>query len=140
MKSQSERIKQMRLERSWTQEELATATGLNLRTIQRIEKGGKASLQSRKAFAAVFDTPLEELADVAYTGKSFEYKTLEIDSNEGFLSGLKKSEPIDLAQLLNDEGQEGWALIQILRPDAHLGVWSGKGGHYVAVFQRELMS
>ncbi len=44
----------LRSERSWSQDELAMSSGLNLRTIQRIEKDGAASLQSKKALAAAF--------------------------------------------------------------------------------------
>jgi transcriptional regulator with XRE-family HTH domain len=41
-------IAALRKKKSWSQEELATASGLSLRTIQRIESDGAASLQSRK--------------------------------------------------------------------------------------------
>ncbi|MCC6540172.1 MAG: helix-turn-helix transcriptional regulator, partial [Bryobacterales bacterium] len=52
MKINPERVRDERKRRSWSQEELATAAGLNLRTIQRIETEGVASLQSLKALAA----------------------------------------------------------------------------------------
>jgi transcriptional regulator with XRE-family HTH domain len=51
----------LRKKRSCSQDELATACGLNLRTIQRIESDGVASLQSRKALAAAFDVEIDEL-------------------------------------------------------------------------------
>jgi transcriptional regulator with XRE-family HTH domain len=44
----------LRKQRSWSQDELAVAAGLNLRTVQRIERSGSASLQSKKARAAGF--------------------------------------------------------------------------------------
>jgi transcriptional regulator with XRE-family HTH domain len=44
-------VKQLRLEKSWSQELLADESGLNLRTIQRIESRGVASLQTRRAVA-----------------------------------------------------------------------------------------
>ncbi len=47
-------IKKLREERSWSQEHLASVTGLSLRTIQRIESEGSASLESRMAIAAAF--------------------------------------------------------------------------------------
>lgn len=37
----------------------------------------------------------------------YEFKTLEIESDEGFLSGLKKTKLPDLAGILNKEGQNG---------------------------------
>lgn len=61
MKVNAERIARLRKERSWSQDELATASGLNLRTIQRIEKDGAASLQSRKALAAALDVDTRDL-------------------------------------------------------------------------------
>ncbi len=46
-----DKIKALRLEKSWSQEELAERSGLSLRTIQRMEVEGSASLKSRKAIA-----------------------------------------------------------------------------------------
>jgi transcriptional regulator with XRE-family HTH domain len=48
-------IKKMRLERHWSQEHLAEMCGLSIRTIQRIENGENAGLESLKALAAVFE-------------------------------------------------------------------------------------
>lgn len=51
----SERIKARREQAGWTQEGLATASGLSLRTIQRIESNKRSpSLDSLQALAAVF--------------------------------------------------------------------------------------
>jgi len=36
----------------WTQEDLSAASGVSVRTIQRIEQGERGSLESWKAFAA----------------------------------------------------------------------------------------
>lgn len=51
-------IKEMRLERHWSQEQLAEMSGLSVRTIQRIENGENAGLESVKALAAVFETTI----------------------------------------------------------------------------------
>ena len=51
-------IKKMRLERHWSQEQLATMSGLSIRTIQRIENGENAGLESIKALSAVFETTI----------------------------------------------------------------------------------
>ena len=48
-------IKKLRLQRGWSQAELAEFSGLSVRTIQRIEKGETPGLESRKSLAAVFD-------------------------------------------------------------------------------------
>ena len=48
-------IKKMRLDRHWSQDQLAEMSGLSIRTIQRIEKGENAGLESLKSLAAVFE-------------------------------------------------------------------------------------
>jgi len=48
-------IKEMRLERHWSQDQLAEMSGLSIRTIQRIEIGENAGLESLKSLAAVFE-------------------------------------------------------------------------------------
>ena len=57
----SEKIKQWRKERFWSQEKTAEKAGISLRTIQRIEKGGAASDDSMHALAATFDVNVAEL-------------------------------------------------------------------------------
>ena len=54
-------IRNLRIERGWSQEQLAEISGVSTRTIQRIERGGKASLESLKCLAAVFETPIPDL-------------------------------------------------------------------------------
>ena len=54
-------IKQRRLEKGWSQEELARHSGLSTRTIQRIENGQTASIESLKCLAAVFETSVDSL-------------------------------------------------------------------------------
>ena len=61
MRIDTQRIKAERAKRAWSQEHLAEAAGLGLRTIHRIEKSGTASLESVKALAAVFNLDIEQL-------------------------------------------------------------------------------
>jgi transcriptional regulator with XRE-family HTH domain len=61
MKINVDVLLQLRKARSWSQDELAIASGLNLRTIQRIEKEASASLQSKKALASAFDIDVHDL-------------------------------------------------------------------------------
>jgi transcriptional regulator with XRE-family HTH domain len=49
-------VRKLRLQRGWTQEQLAEFAGLSPRSIQRIERGYKPSLETAKALAAVFET------------------------------------------------------------------------------------
>jgi transcriptional regulator with XRE-family HTH domain len=140
MKINAELVLELRTKKSWSQEELALAAGVNLRTIQRVEKEATASLQTKKALASAFnlnvsDLELQELTKM----KKYEYKTLEIKTKDGFFSGIKKYDPPDFSGILNKEGQEGWLLVQILTPGLIQGVWSGKTDEVIALFQRELI-
>lgn len=55
------RLREMRIARQWSQEQLARLSGLNLRTIQRLESGAKISIESLRALAAVFEVSAESL-------------------------------------------------------------------------------
>ena len=61
MKINAEQVKKLRTERHWSQEQLATACGVNLRTIQRLENTGRASTESVRALAAVFEVDADSL-------------------------------------------------------------------------------
>ena len=54
-------LKKMREKRNWSQEQLAEMSGLSVRTIQRIEAGNKASLESLKSLASVFEVNVSTL-------------------------------------------------------------------------------
>ncbi len=59
-------IKLFREMRQWSQEQLAAISGLNVRTIQRVEQGLSASLDTRRALARAF-----ELEDIDALNKPF---------------------------------------------------------------------
>ncbi len=55
MKINANMVKKLRIARSWSQEQLSEACGLSLRTLQRLENGGNASLDSIRVLAAIFE-------------------------------------------------------------------------------------
>jgi transcriptional regulator with XRE-family HTH domain len=55
------RIKKLRIDRMWPQDQLAEIAGLSLRTVQRIETGGKASFETLRALATAFQVQVEDL-------------------------------------------------------------------------------
>jgi len=63
MRIDSELVKSEREKRAWSQEHLASVTGLGLRTITRIETTGRASHESVKALASVFQFEVSALKD-----------------------------------------------------------------------------
>ncbi|WDD99971.1 2TM domain-containing protein [Thalassomonas actiniarum] len=54
-------VRKLRLQRGWSQEQLAQLSGLSTRTVQRIERGQSAGLESMKSLAAVFEIELTQL-------------------------------------------------------------------------------
>ena len=54
-------IKKLRKQHHYSQEQLAILAGVSLRTIQRIESGHSASLETLKSLAAVFEIEIELL-------------------------------------------------------------------------------
>jgi transcriptional regulator with XRE-family HTH domain len=56
-------IQKLRLQRGWSQEQLAEVSGLSVRTVQRLERGQTGSLETLKALAAVFEIDLNRLKE-----------------------------------------------------------------------------
>jgi transcriptional regulator with XRE-family HTH domain len=54
-------IQKLRLQRGWSQEQLAELSGLSVRTVQRIERGQGASAESLKSLASVFEIDFSSL-------------------------------------------------------------------------------
>jgi transcriptional regulator with XRE-family HTH domain len=73
-------IKMFREARQWSQEQLAEISGLNVRTIQRVEQGLSASIDTRRAIAAAF-----EFEDIDALNKPF-----SIPSEEGLKEAKAK--------------------------------------------------
>ncbi|PRO71647.1 hypothetical protein C6Y40_20845 [Alteromonas alba] len=61
-------VKSLRLPRHWSQEQLAQLSNLNVRTIQRVEKGEGAGLETLKSLASVFEISVDELKAVIERG------------------------------------------------------------------------
>jgi transcriptional regulator with XRE-family HTH domain len=128
MKINTQLVINLRSRRSWSQEELATAAGLNLRTIQRIESDGVASLQSRKALASAFDVDVTELdLQEKRVMRTFEYKIVTFKA-----SILTGKPPDTVAATLTEEGGQGWRLRDVMNAPL-----SGMGNQVWALLERE---
>jgi len=100
MKIKADLVLKARAQKSWSQEELATASGLNLRTIQRIESEGSASLQSRKALASALDIDIHDLEyQEIHMRQEWEYKVVEMKDRTALQPELASA------------GAEGWELV-----------------------------
>ncbi|EBE3721545.1 helix-turn-helix domain-containing protein [Salmonella enterica subsp. diarizonae serovar 42:l,v:1,5,7] len=60
--SDTNKFRALRLQRAWSQEQLAELAGLSTRTVQRIENGEKPGLETLSALAAVFEVSVTELS------------------------------------------------------------------------------
>jgi len=60
-------IRQLRAEKGWTQQQLADICNLSLRTIQRVELHGIASLETSKALAVAFDVDRQKLQQTTFS-------------------------------------------------------------------------
>lgn len=54
-------IQKLRLQHGWSQQQLADLSGISVRTIQRIERGQTASVETLKSLAAVFEIDFSSL-------------------------------------------------------------------------------
>ncbi|NMG03793.1 helix-turn-helix domain-containing protein [Azoarcus taiwanensis] len=55
-------VQKLRLQRGWSQQQLAELSGLSTRTIQRIENGQTPSTESLKSLTSVFEIDFSSLA------------------------------------------------------------------------------
>lgn len=57
----SEKVREARIARGWTQQQLAEIANLSLRTVQRVENQSVASQETVSALSAVLEIPRTEL-------------------------------------------------------------------------------
>ncbi|RTE86518.1 MULTISPECIES: helix-turn-helix domain-containing protein [Gammaproteobacteria] len=94
-------VKQLREKRKWSQEQLAVMSGLSTRTIQRIESGNKASIESLKALASVFEVDISKLQEeITVIDKSSEAWAKEPFFIRFLFWGVKVRKQIVMAELL----------------------------------------
>ena len=70
-------VRKLRLEKGWSQEQLAEISSLSVRTIQRIERGQKPSLETLKSLAAAFEINVSDLTMEADMSKQTTISTEE---------------------------------------------------------------
>lgn len=63
MKTCPTRVRQLREQRAWSQEQLAEIAGINVRTLQRVESAGGGSLDTRMALAAALEVTPDALCE-----------------------------------------------------------------------------
>ena len=102
MKINVELVLKARKQKSWSQDELAIASGLNLRTVQRIESEVSASLQSKKALASALDLDVQDLDyEEKLMPQKWEYRMVETKDRTALQPELDKA------------GADGWELVSV---------------------------
>ena len=70
MKLDSSSVRRLREAKNWSQEQLAKASGVSLRTVQRVETEGTASRETRVCLAAALDVDVTLISEIRNeTGK-----------------------------------------------------------------------
>ena len=72
-------VRKLRLRHGWSQDQLAEFTGVTVRTIQRLERGHKPSLETAKALAAVFEVNVTTFTQEHDTMNPKENQPRELD-------------------------------------------------------------
>lgn len=65
-------MKSLRLKKCWSQEQLAQLSDLNVRTIQRVEKGESVGIETLKSLSAVFEISTDELINAIDNEKNLQ--------------------------------------------------------------------
>ncbi|HAS3316722.1 TPA: helix-turn-helix transcriptional regulator, partial [Vibrio cholerae] len=95
-------IKKLRERKNWSQEQLATMSGLSVRTIQRIESGNKASIESLKSLASVFEVDISKLLEeITVIDKDSEYWKEQPGWFKFSLLGVNKRSKLVLIEYLS---------------------------------------
>ncbi len=118
-------VRRLRTERGWSQEHLAEASGISLRTVQRIETGLTAAPDTLQALAAAFQVDLSVLAS-APTLRVGSGRRFGLTSRQAAWVGLALCVPtalfIAVSAAIYDFG-ETW--LEFLLPSGVIGaVWS----------------
>ncbi len=111
-------IRKFRLSRHWSQEELALAAGVDVRTVQRAEAGKPLAVDSLKALAAAFDTTIEALqipdeliaAAIEDFHKNYTIITMHVSTGSADVGELLNNAEALLLQRIGD-----WTEIQLDR-------------------------
>ena len=121
-------VRRLREKKGWSQEQLAELSGVSLRTVQRVEAGNRASLETLKSLASVFEVKLESLTEqILVIDKESDAWQSEPWPIRMFLYGMQKRHHMMLMEyFLIAAGIASWILsseIPITTPLAFLGAY-----------------
>ncbi|AEX50963.1 2TM domain-containing protein [Rahnella aquatilis] len=124
------KIRQLRISRAWSQEQLAELSSLSVRTVQRIENGEQASLETLGAIAAAFDIKVAELTENNTQAGSFSEQALDEQIEKARYQVAEESSFYRSVLLWAVVNAGLFALNHYTSPDSDwfvwpLGIWGG---------------
>lgn len=87
MRINGDKVRALRESKSWSQEHLAEAAGVSVRTVQRVEADGLGSAETRLALAAALEVPVEVLVPSATVARSPRDFAVPVSAWVGFGTG-----------------------------------------------------
>ncbi len=96
-------VKKLRLQRGWSQDQLAEMADVSVRTIQRAERGHKLSLDTANAFASVFEV---DITTFNYTDTFKEDQTMNTPTNQTVQIEKDEEQALSKAKSVKDFAEE----------------------------------
>jgi transcriptional regulator with XRE-family HTH domain len=85
------KIKEFRLDRGWSQEQLGEIAGIATRTVQRVEKDQTRDGETLRAIAAAFGVTVKDLRTDYLVAESYPPKALMINSADDFRIAIQRA-------------------------------------------------
>jgi transcriptional regulator with XRE-family HTH domain len=105
-------VQKLRLQRGWSQEQLAELSGLSVRTIQRIERGLPASNETLKSLASVFEI---DFSTLQATQEPVMSSTLNSSFNQTVNQGSSNPAPSLQEQSVNADEEAAFLHVRKIR-------------------------
>ena len=122
-------MRKLRLDKGFSQEQLAEATGLSLRTVQRVEAGHRVSYASLRALATVLDINVDSLERELYAMNTPNEEFIEKPLWVRLMLSLPSLSGLNRASLIRHElSLVGYAIfaffVSFFLPRVSFGFWN----------------
>lgn len=127
MKTESrfgKKIRELRIDRGWSQEQLAEIAGIATRTVQRVEKDPTRDGDTLQAIAAAFDVTVKDLRTNYWVAESQLPKALVIESAEDFRVAIQRAYHFYTQRILVEPRPESEARIRELVDLVFADIWA----------------
>lgn len=131
MKTQSrfgKKVRDFRVDRGWSQEQLAEIAGIATRTVQRVEKDQTRDGDTLQAIAAAFDVTVKDLRTNYWVAESHPPKALMIELAEDFRTAIQRAYHFYIYRSLVEPRPESEARIRELVDWVFADLWAMEPG------------